>query len=569
MENNVINYSADFETTTDVDDCRVWAWCACEIGKEENIFYGNSIEGFIEHVQEYEGVYYFHNLAFDGEFILNYLLKNGYVYSKTRAPHVVKTLISDTGKFYSMTVYFDENKKTHKICKVKFNDSLKKLPFKVEKIAKDFNLAISKLKLNYTEKREVNHKLTQHERDYITNDVQIISQALNHQLSEGFQKLTIGSDALYTYKEMLGRSFSNSYPTLSIAMDAEIRKAYRGGWTYVHDCYANKIVGEGSVYDVNSLYPSVMYYNELPYGKPRYFKGKYIECNEYPLYIQFLTCTFKIKRNYLPMIQIKNSPFYMAREYLMQSEGMVQLALTSVDLKLFMEHYDVDVYSYDYGYMFHSRVDMFTEYIDRFMDMKIHNKGAKRLLAKLMLNSLYGKFATNPNATPKIPYIRDDGSCGYTLGDVDMRKPVYTPLACFVTAWARYKTITSAQAVYDRFMYADTDSIHVLGCEPVENIDVDAYKLGWWKHESNFSRAKFIRAKTYIEDIKSVGDVVDGEYKQVPTKYLNVKCAGLPDELKNMCTFDNFAPGLQLFGKLVPKHVNGGIVLVPTTFTLL
>ena len=74
MENSV-NYSTDFETTTDVNDCRVWAWCCCEIGNENNIFYGNCISSFIEHVQEYQGVYYFHNLAFDGEFILNYLLK--------------------------------------------------------------------------------------------------------------------------------------------------------------------------------------------------------------------------------------------------------------------------------------------------------------------------------------------------------------------------------------------------------------------------------------------------------------------------------------------------------------
>ena len=567
MENSV-NYSADFETTTDVNDCRVWAWCCCEIGNENNIFYGNCISSFIEHVQEYQGVYYFHNLAFDGEFILNYLLKNGFECTAKRKQHSIKTLISDTGKFYSLTVYFDVNKKTHKYVKVVFKDSLKKLPFKVEKIAKDFNLSIRKLTLNYSDVREVGHKLTQHEKDYITNDVVIVSQAINQQLQHGFKKLTVGSDALYTYKEMLGKPFNHNFPTLSVAMDTEIRKAYRGGWTYVHECYAGKIVGCGSVYDVNSLYPSVMRYNDLPYGKPHYYRGKYIECDEYPLYIQFITCTFKLKHGYLPMIQIKNSPFYMGTEYLKQSEGLVQLALTSVDLRLFVQHYDVNVYSYDYGYMFHSRNGMFNEYIDHFMEMKVKNKGAKRLLAKLMLNSLYGKFATNPNATPKIPYIKDDGSCGYQLGDVEIKKPVYTPLACFVTAWARYKTITSAQAVYDRFLYADTDSIHVLGQEKV-NIDVDPDKLGWWKHESNFSRAKFIRAKTYIEDIESVGGMVDGVYTQVPNSYLNVKCAGLPDELKEMCDFSNFSQGLQLFGKLKPKHVSGGIVLVPTTFTLL
>lgn len=34
-------FVADFETTTDAEDCRVWAWCACDVGNVSNLFLRN------------------------------------------------------------------------------------------------------------------------------------------------------------------------------------------------------------------------------------------------------------------------------------------------------------------------------------------------------------------------------------------------------------------------------------------------------------------------------------------------------------------------------------------------
>ena len=42
------------------------------------------------------------------------------------------------------------------------------------------------------------------------------------------------------------------------------------------------------------------------------------------------------------------------------------------------------------------------------MEVKKNSKGAQRFIAKRQLNSVYGKFATNPNVTPKIPFIDKD-----------------------------------------------------------------------------------------------------------------------------------------------------------------
>lgn len=60
-------FTADFETCEWLDDeSYVWAWSICEIGNEENFYYGNSIETFFEFVEKQKNAYfYFHNLRFD------------------------------------------------------------------------------------------------------------------------------------------------------------------------------------------------------------------------------------------------------------------------------------------------------------------------------------------------------------------------------------------------------------------------------------------------------------------------------------------------------------------------
>lgn len=79
-------FTADFETTTDIDDCRVWAYAICEIGNTDNFIYGNNIEDFIKFCQNKKENYLilFHNLKFDGEYIISYLLNNGYEHIKDK-----------------------------------------------------------------------------------------------------------------------------------------------------------------------------------------------------------------------------------------------------------------------------------------------------------------------------------------------------------------------------------------------------------------------------------------------------------------------------------------------------
>ena len=51
-------------------------------------------------------------------------------------------------------------------------------------------------------------------------------------------------------------------------------------------------------------------------------------------------------------------------------------------------------------------------------------------------------------------------------------------------------------------------------------------------------------------------------------KETKVTCAGMPDNVKEKVTYDNFKPGATFDGKLMPRRYPGGVVLMETTFTI-
>lgn len=565
-------YTADFETATWLkDETYVWAWAVSEIGNADNIIIGEDIESFMDWcIKNHNSTLYFHNLKFDGEFIISYLFNNGYEYIEDRKEKKDKsftTLISDMGLFYSIEIFFTVKGKNTK--KITIIDSLKILNMSVSEVAKSFGLPISKLELDYNTPRPRGYKLKDYEKDYITNDVKIMSLALDVLFKQNMTYMTAASDGIHEFKRTLSiRRFERLFPQLNYDVWKDMKQAYRGGFTYLNPIYKEKDVGEGVVLDVNSLYPSVMYEKPMPIGEPILYQGKYEEDKVYPLYIQMISCAFELKPNKIPTIQIKHTNDFIDNEYLTSSEGeIVTLVLSSVDLKLFLEQYDVFEMSYECGWKFKAMNGIFTEYIDKWIKIKIEatktgNKGM-RTLAKILLNSLYGKFATSMDIQSKHPYL-EDGIVKYKLGEKEKRDGLYLPIGIFITSYAREKTIRTSQAIKDYsikkygkdlYCYSDTDSIHTL--LPIEELkqfcDIDDVALGKWAWEASFDKARFVRQKCYLESI-------DGEVK--------ITCAGMPKECYKYVEWNKFKQGFTCGGKLTFKHVVGGVKLVETDFTI-
>ena len=205
--------------------------------------------------------------------------------------------------------------------------------------------------------------------------------------------MTIASNAIRDFRSRCV-NFKELFPELPPEMDAAIRASYKGGFTYLSDKYVGIEQGKGMTLDVNSLYPSVMKFNKMPVGLPKPFEGKYEFDPNYDLYIQSLECKFDLKPGKIPSIQIKHRLDFIDNEYLKSSDGeYVDLTLTSVDLKLFFDQYNVDVKQYLGGFKFQSSANVFDKYIDYWTEEKIsagkEGRKGSRQLAKLMLNSLY------------------------------------------------------------------------------------------------------------------------------------------------------------------------------------
>ena len=640
-------FVGDFETTVyeGQKHTEVWASAIVELYSEDvKIF--KSIDETFEYlsVMKDNVIVYYHNLKFDGSFWLSYLLvdrnfkqacnKTGerindveWQQEKEMKNNTFKYSISDKGQFY--TIIIKVNNKF-----IEIRDSLKLLPFSVKKIGKSFETKHKKLDMEYTGFRYSGCEITLEEQEYIKNDVLVVKEALEIMYNEGHNKLTIGSCCLEEYKKLIGKDdYTMYFPNLTeIELDKDtygsfnaeeyIRKSYRGGWCYVVKGKENKIYENGVTADVNSLYPSVMSSesgNRYPVGKPYFWKGNYIDdealkTNRY-FFIRIKT-RFYIKKNKLPFIQVKGNLLYNGREMLETSDiydaetdtyckeildfngnlvsTRVELTLTMTDYYLLKEHYDLVDFEILDGVWFYTEIGIFDRYIEKYKKIKTVSTGAKRELAKLFLNNLYGKMATSTDSSFKVAYVKEDKSIGFLPVLANDKKPVYIPIGSAITSYARNFTIRTAQKNYygvDKrgFIYADTDSIHCdVDVSELKDVPVHDSAFCHWKLEALWDKGIFVRAKTYIEHVTH-------ENLKPVEPYNNIKCAGMPQKCKDLLnlslegyteeeyealkdiekkfvktkrTFKDFKRGLIVPSKLRPKRINGGIILCDTTYEM-
>lgn len=371
--------------------------------------------------------------------------------------------------------------------------------------------------------------------------------------------------------------------------------------------------------------------NRYPVGKPHFWIGNMIPdsaLGENRYYFVRVKTRFYIKEGMLPFIQIKSSYLYKGTEALETSDiyaknketgeweyythwtdrdgnirdTRVELVLTMTDYQLMKEHYELVDFEILDGCWFYSEIGIFDEYIEKYKKIKLESKGALRELAKLFLNNLYGKMASSTDSSFKLAYIKEDKSIGFIPIARADKKPGYIPVGSAITSYARNFTIRAAQKNYHGlnergFIYADTDSIHC-DLEPENIVGIKTHDKDFccWKLESCWDEAIFTRQKTYIEH------VTHEDCNLIEKPYYNIKCAGMPQKCKDLFqlsmsgsavndensnwsdeeieflfdengepivrTIEDFKVGLKVPGKLRPKRIRGGILLVDTPYEM-
>ena len=585
-------FAADFETTGSPTACRVWLWGVRDIATDEVVGRGTNIKSFIDSIKP--GTYYFHNSAFDLSFVMDYLLRKlhyEYVeldYTKRgRAAGLDRLasgqftcLIGDQGQHYEFSWADDSGAYI-------VRDSLRKAPGSLAELGVAYGYKDKKGETPIHWELPDNYQPTQVEWDYLDVDTGILAHVMRFLLSEGLTAMTIGADCFADWKlrfatprkgdnrgdgkpESVENVFRRFFPEITQLEDGTIRKAYRGGWTYVNeDMRAVVLTCGGTVFDANSMYPAVMVKELFPYGEGLELKPGQPAPVTHPLSITGAFITYRLKDGKLPCIPSGAEGFGGTG---WSKEGYeVELWATNKEWDMWNEHYEIDVDKYLGGYAYQAipGSEVFGDYIGYWMGIKetAAKDSPQRQLAKLMLANLWGKFGTNPYRAKRVPSLVGDGAVTLTPQHTVYGKPVYTPVAIFTTSYARQSVIRAAQRNISRFCYADTDSIHLKGTAAPEGIEIHASKLGAWKHEGDWTEAIYCRPKAYIERMTEESSIFHID-PQTGAQNIMVAMAGLPREARDGLSPETVYDGQVFSGDLSKKRVVGGIVLAPISWKL-
>jgi hypothetical protein len=204
--------------------------------------------------------------------------------------------------------------------------------------------------------------------------------------------LTLPALAMRIYKSQFMPK--NTLFQLLVNVEQAIRESYTGGAVdvYITNNTYHTVDEKLYYYDVNSLYPTVMSSMEMPIGKPIAFDGDIRSVD--PEAFGFFYCKI-------------TSPEYMEHPILQRriktKDGTRTIAgLGSWTGWVFSEEMDNAIkYGYTFeilhGYKF-KRAVIFREYVERMYNLRLKYKSGTpmNLIAKLLMNSLYGKFGMKP-----------------------------------------------------------------------------------------------------------------------------------------------------------------------------
>lgn len=454
---------ADFETswTSESPDkpqsTWVWAWGCCSISTENGneVSLGNSMSSFIQYLVDNKSIktVYFHNLKFDGSFIVDYLHKNGWFETEGKGSPKLYNHFSIVHQGTDTVVIYLRPEAGRLI---QILNSVKIIPLPLDDIGREFGFSVLKGELDYdTYRSEGEYASTEVSEDdvckYIINDVLILARALNLFEVAGLLEskthsrlMTIGSIAMTFWKD-LNPEWKDTWPADSgqfcpwtdpkkfnektrqfeqMSIYDYCRSAYKAGLMWQNKQKMGKLLKNGIEADVNSFFPAMLKYFPMPYGAAKAVNywdvaGKYQEDylgqldengyyvdedgNKYAIVAECKLDTFDAKD--LSVLTVRdggnNSEFCGSWGALYGSHLTGSLiALSGQDIVMMKEnYYDVEI-KLKSCLLWPVKEHMFDNFVDLWYNIKVQAKQKSNpglaWIAKLILNNLIGKFGTRP-----------------------------------------------------------------------------------------------------------------------------------------------------------------------------
>ena len=596
-------YKTDNITGKPVHYQRVWLAGHKNLDTMESSYF-TSIDGFMEDILSRKNNTHrevaFHNLKYDGSYIVPWLFKEGYTVAQGKPqPGEFSVLVDNRNNWYNLTVQVTKRRK------VTFWDMVKLFPMPLQYLPDVYSTPTQKIKEDqefYTKHRPENYVPDERDMFYFENDLQVPAEVLNKHIDMmGLRfKKTQASQSFYNFEQTFP-AWRWRFNALSTEVDEKIRPAYWGGISYVHSHNAEKDHWGVGVYDINSSYPHKASDFKLPYGHPTsmYEDGQHPDMSKF--WIAECMIEFKLKdKNKLPCIPSKaiteGRPLEVDK-WVDDSQGIVKIKLSNIDYETIAKSYDFEIikwcWSIHWAWKKHREVKKFV-YMNNDNKVKYgelakketdpHDKAyykALRERAKIDNNSFYGKFGEEVIKYGKTPSVDEEDEHEMIVWETDREDEAseynrkYLPVAVAITAWGRQQLVHMANLLGEHFLYCDTDSIHYLvdgGQAKIDQaikegiLEEHPEKLGAWDFEGYYVRGRYLRAKCYMEEKE------DGTIEATVAGLPPDPNTGVFSKSRSCLNWDNFNIGTVIpadkTNKLRTYRTPTGNKLLPTTFKI-
>lgn len=441
-------------------------------------------------------VWYAHNAQYDWRYIIPYLIEHEYC---------VDLGMRTDSDIYQVIVRHENKKFIMRDSFALFSSP----PVSLKQLLKQFAPELPKLEIDVENFDPQNPEHI----EYSKRDAQGLAVALPRvdAMLKRLFSVGIGHTAAGTAVNAWCRTLpENTYFNSSAWNERElfIRQAYYGGLVFLTrtDKLASK--DESPVcetFDVNSSYPSVM----RDYGVPT---GRALQSRDYETGRMGI---YRVRIKTPDDLIVPIIPCRGKRGNMQWRKGTFDTVCTSSELIFACQHGYKVLNLYE-GFYFENVEFPFNDFIAKCQGIrKTFKKKPEEALAKLMQNSLYGKFGSKRERLKIFhPTSEADMMGAEPLNGMDyfwFKKELDESMRClpqwatFITAHARLKIL---QAVYsvgvENAIYGDTDSITVLhGHSQSINVGED---YGQFKLEKEWKQFRAIAPKVYA------GRLMDGTY---------------------------------------------------------
>ncbi len=463
---------------------------------------------------------YFHNLSFDGWFLIRQLFSRGYSYTFTKKLGFKNfSIISDNQlKIYAMSIRYRES------TFIKIKCSYLITGESVGSLGK----AIGKEKYEDFDYEKNTFDVEQNELRYIERDTEIPKEfmemfykVLDDDKVE--KKLTIGGIAKYLCQKICNEKNPHKIvmETKNIYLLSEWKKykqTYRGGVVFCNDHHRNELLHNVWMYDVNSMYPWAMT-QPIPYkliNKPKYKQKNVVKL--FHICITSIRPKEKYKMFHLFKIGKKMVNFY---------DGRLDYWIWEQELANYLVFFEMEYSIIEIEYW--KTYPVYKAFIDQYYPLKLNAKNpVEKNVYKKVLNSAYGKIGEKPvkeevifsryNREQLERWIKKKNKPWQIVLEKEFNiKPwhTYTILkydclrnhkgenktlsrvyqAGYITMLARCKIFTTIINSNVEVIYGDTDSIKTIG--ELTNIETNDKELGLWKCEGKNCDFIYRRRKCY------------------------------------------------------------------------